>query len=144
MDFGHLEKLNVKGGDTAPFTFYDVVGEPVLHLSPANESNKPYFNALLKRSRKNQRRLQKNNFTAEVIEENREDDRVLYPRFIIKVWDKVVDADGNPAEFNHENVCAFLAALPNWLFDQARTFAVENSNFVEDLVDVEEVAGNLP
>ena len=114
----------------------------MLTLSPATEANKPYFNALLKRSRKNQKRLQGGSFTASVIAENRDDDRVLYPKHIVKGWDKVVDSEGNPAEFNHENLVGFIAALPDWLFDEARTFATEESNFIDEMVEVEEIAGN--
>ena len=140
MNFEHLKKLEVKG--TASFTIYQVEGEPKLILAPATEANKPYFNALLKRSRKNQRRLQGGSFTAAVIAENRDDDRELYPKHVVKGWEDVVNSEGEPAEFNQENVLAFLGALPNWLFDEVRTFATEASSFVEDVVDAEEVSGN--
>ncbi|MHA1859164.1 MAG: hypothetical protein ACTSUU_06935 [Candidatus Thorarchaeota archaeon] len=142
MDFEHLKKLEVKAGETAPFTFYQIVGEPVLHLAPATEANKPYFNALLKRSRKNQRRLQGGNFTATVIAENRDDDRELYPRHIVKGWDQVVDSDGESVPFSKEACADFLTALPDWLFDEARQFAVDASNYVDVEADVEELAGN--
>ena len=142
MSFEHLKKLEVKAGETMPFTFYQIVGEPVLHLAPATEANKPYFNALLKRSRKNQRRLQSGSFTASVITENRDDDRELYPKFIVRGWENVVDSDNNPVTFSAEACSDFLSALPDWLFDEARQFAVDATNFVDVEVDVEEVAGN--
>lgn len=142
MAFEHLKKLEVKAGETAPFTLYQVVGEPVLHLAAATEANKPYFNALLKRSRKNQRRLQSGSFTAALIEENRDDDRELYPKFVVKGWDKIIDSEGNSVPFSVDACNDFLAALPNWLFDEVRQFAVEATNFVDVEVDMEEVAGN--
>jgi len=144
MDFNHLKALEVQSERTAEYTFYQIVGEPVLIVSPATEANKPYFNALLKRSRKNSRRITAGSFTAAVIEENRDDDRVLYPKLIVKGWRKVSDSQGVSQDFSLEKCTAFLAALPDWLFDELRQFCIDPQNFIDDLVDVDELAGNSP
>lgn len=145
MDFGNLKSMEVKGSSTAPFTFYQIEGEPVLHVSPATEANKPYFNELLKRNtnRRVQAALRSGKFTTSMIEENRKNDRKLFPQLVIRGWEKVKDSTGEEAEFNLENVTAFIQALPDWLFDELRNFAGEPLNFVETLLDSEETSGNL-
>jgi hypothetical protein len=143
-DFGNLKSLEVKAEKTAPFTIYQIEGEPMLHLAPATEVNKPYFNALLKRSRKNQRRINSGSFTSAVIQENRDNDRELYPLYVVRGWERVVDSSGNAAEFTPENVRDFLTALPDYLFDEVRNFATEPSNFVSEMVNKEELSGNSP
>lgn len=144
-DFANLKSLEVKAEKTSPFTIYQIEGEPVLHIAPATEANKPYFNALLKRSRKNQRRINSGNFTGAIIQENRDNDRELYPRFVIRGWDEVIDSSGDAVPFNTQNATDFLQALPDWLFDEIRNFATDPQSFVnEPTVDVEELSGNSP
>jgi hypothetical protein len=140
--FSNLRKLEVKAETTAEFTFYQIEGEPILIVAPATEANKPYFNKLLKSSRKNQRRLQSGNFTSAVIAENRDNDRALYPQFIVRGWKKVVDDSGKQTPFSQENVKAFLGELPDWLFDDLRNFAGDPQSFTEESVAAEDVAGN--
>jgi hypothetical protein len=140
--FENLEKLQVNPEKTAAYTIYQIEGEPVLHLAPATEANKPYFNALLKRSRRNQRRIASGSFTAGVIAENRDNDRVLFPKFVIRGWDKMKTADGKPAKADEATYKAFVDALPDYIFDDMRNFATDSQNFVDVLVDAEDVAGN--
>ena len=45
---------------------------------------------------------------------NREQDRDLFPKFVIVGWDGVLDSDGEPVEFTKENCADLLAALPDW------------------------------
>lgn len=142
MEFKGLKNLEVKASKVADFTFYQIEGEPVLHLAPATEANKPYFNALLKVSRKNQSRIMKGNFTAGVIAENRDNDRVLYPKYIVKGWSRMEKVCGD-LPCTPDNVRAFLDQLPDWLFDDVRNFATDSQNFIDLDVDVEETAGNL-
>ncbi len=144
-DFQQLKGLQVVAEKTVPYTLYQVAGEPVLHLAPATEANRPYFNGLLKRSRRNRQRIQAGAFDARVLSDNRDDDRVLYSQFIVKAWEKVVDSKNQPVDFNQENVLDFLNALPNWIFDDLRLFANDSQNFIESpTIDAEEAAGNLP
>jgi hypothetical protein len=141
-DFANLKAMEVRAERTAAFTLYQIEGEPVLHMAPATEANEPYFNELLKRSKRNQRRINAGNFTSGMIQENRDNDRELYPRFVVRGWNRVVDAKGEVAEATEENVKAFLVALPDWLFDEARAFATDPHNYVGDLVDAGELSGN--
>lgn len=139
MDFSHLKKLEVTG-KTARCVLFQVSGEPVLHVAPATEANRPYFVELLKQSRKNRQQIAAGGFSASVIKANRAIDRELYPLFIIKDWEGIVDINGAPVAANTESIREFVDALPDWVFDQIRSFAAEPSNFVG--VSAEEIAGN--
>ena len=147
--FGQLKALKITDEVTAEYTLYDIENQdgssPVLILSPAGELNKAYFNALLRRSRKNMPQIQAQKFDTGLIESNRSNDRVLYSKHIVKGWKKVQDEKGKDVIFNEENCLGFLEALPNWIFDGARNFATKERNFIkEDSPNVEETAGNSP
>jgi hypothetical protein len=142
MDFSHLQKLDV-ADKTARFTVYQIQGEPVLILKPANEANKPYFNAVLKRSRRNVRAIQAGHVNQVMIAETREKDRELFSKFVIVGWENVQDVNGEQVPFSSAACEEFLRALPNWLFDEIRNFAGMSLNFTEDAPNVEEAAGNL-
>ena len=138
-DFSYLSKLNVSTGSTSEYTMFEITGEPVIILGPATEVNKPYFNAFLKRTR---RSLAKgNDITPETMARNRDDDRALYPQFVMKGWRNVVDSEGKPVPFSVEAATEFVKQLPDWLFDGMRNHATSPRNFFHG-VDVEELQGN--
>jgi len=141
MDFSHLKNLDVKDR-TARFPIHQIAGAPALIMKPATEANKPYFNAVLKRSRRNVRALKAGAINQVMIAENREQDRELFPKFVVTGWEGVTDSKGKDAEFNRENCEAFLRALPDWIFDEVRDFAGNSVNFTEDMQDAEVKAGN--
>lgn len=141
MKFGYLKKLDVTN-KTADFTIHQIEGAPVLVLKPATEVNKPYFNAVLKRSRRNVRALKAGAVNTAMIAENREQDRELFPKFVIETWRDVVDSQRKSVEFNRENCEEFLRALPDWIFDEIRDFAGNSTNFTDDAPDIEEKAKN--
>lgn len=141
MDFSHLKNLDVKDR-TARFPIHQIAGAPALIMKPATEANKPYFNAVLKRSRRNVRALKAGAINQVMIAENREQDRELFPKFVVTGWEGVTDSKGKEAEFNRENCEAFLRALPDWIFDEVRDFAGNSVNFTEDMQDAEVKAGN--
>jgi len=140
--FDNLKRLSINSEMTAELTLYRVEGEPVLILAPANEVNKPYFNELLRMSRKGRTRSAASLVNAAVIKENRDNDRELYPRFVIRGWRRVRGSDGKEVEATPENVRAFCDQLPDWLFDEVRTFAMEIENFIPSETTPEEVSGN--
>lgn len=142
FDFSHLE---VDGTDEADFTMFFLDGHPKLTLSPAGEANKPYFNEFSRRMRQRQAQLKISGINAEMIKAHRNDDRENYPMHVIKGWDGIRDREGNLVAFTQENVRAFIAALPNELFDLIREFAQDLSNFRPGIMtpaSMEEVAGN--
>lgn len=144
VDFSHVQQLEVTSERTVPFTLHQITingKTPVLHVAPATDANKPYFNALLKRASKVGRAVKAGKMTAAMLEENREEDRDLYPRHVIKGWDDVLEAGGEYVPFGTDACHDFIAALPNWVFDDVRNFCGEASNFVE-VMDVQVVAKN--
>ena len=142
MDFSHLQQLKVTDANTADYVFHNIPGEPVLQVKYAGESNKPYFNELLRKAEHLAKRKAKINVG--MIQDNRERDTVLYPRHIVVGWSKPpVDKNGVPAPYTRENVEAFLKAIPTEEFDELRDFCRDPYNF-RDEVDTASAAGNSP
>lgn len=144
FNFGNVQKLEVTGEMTADYTLHDIVQDPspVLILAPATGANKDYFNGLLRRSRKNMTKITAQNFDISLIKANRNDDRVLYSKFVVKGWKHVKDTKGKDVPFTQESVLGFLQALPDWLFDEVRNFAGNARSFLTDVIEEEEVAKN--
>lgn len=138
-NFSHLKKLEVSGNKTVEFTIFQIEGEPSLHVVAASESNRGYFNELL---RKGGKRQAKKKVDAATVKSNREEDRVLYAKHIVKGWTGVNDANGKEVEFTEGECLGFLSSLPDWLFDELRAFASDIQNFIDAPIDVEEKAKN--
>ncbi len=139
-DFSHLKKLDVTEEKTVEYPIYQINGEPTLILKPATEANKPYFNAVLKRSKRNIRAV-KGGINRKIIDDNRDEDKELYPKYVIAGWYDQIDAKGKKVEFSVKNCTDFIKALPNWIFDDIRAYASESSNYFES-IDIETKLGN--
>lgn len=144
-DFSHLKGLDVSTDKTAEFHLHQITVNgktPVLIVAPATEANKPYFNALLKRAGKSARQVRAGAISSGMIAENRDEDRDLYPKHVVKGWRDVIDGKtGEDVKFSAKECRAFLEALPDWLFDDCRNFCGNPANFT-DVVDVEVHAKN--
>lgn len=143
-DFSHLQKHALTAERTAEFTFYQLAGEPTFIVVSASDTNRDFTNAVLKRSGKNMRRVRNGAMTAGMLKEARDQDRELYPRYIIKGWLNVQDAKGKSVAFTPGVCHEYLKALPDYLFDELRAYCDMPANFLEeeDMVDVEQVAKN--
>lgn len=132
-DFSHLQDLQVAPGKTAEFTFFAIKGEPVLTVAPATEANKPYFNAILKRTRNTARRMKASGgLSAALLAQNRQEDCELYAKFIVRSWSMVKNRKGELVPFSAEACLEFLKALPSYMLDELRNFCAEQSNFLDD------------
>lgn len=144
-DFSHLKDLDVSTERVARFTLHQIAVNgktPTLLVAPATEANSAYFNALLKRANKSARAVRAGNINTGMIAENREEDRELYPRHVVKGWEDMVDGKtGEDVKFDRDECVNFLANLPDWLFDDIRNFCGNPANFVET-VDIETQAKN--
>lgn len=130
-DFSHLAGLDPKGDKLVPYIMDQIEGAPTIWFLPGTDANRPYLNETLKRANarvKGGRRTRR--VTVDTIEASREEDRELLAKFCAKRWD-VKDADGMAVEFTVENCIEFFKALPNWLFDEVRTFVTDPGNFIE-------------
>lgn len=141
MDFG-LNKFEVDG-KIARFEV-PYLGA-VLLLRPATEANKPYFNQVLKRSKRRVNAVRRGNLDAKMLAEGREEDRELFPKYVIADWEGVTDKDGVEVPFSIDNCADFVRGgsdgMPDWMFDEIRNFASDIPNFIE-LMDVEGAVKN--
>ena len=143
-DFSHLKKLDVSVGQTTEYVFNQITvndKSPVLIVAPATEANKPYFNALLRRAGKTTRQVRSGSINIGMLEDNRTEDRSLYPKHVVKGWRDVTDAGGDDVPFSVESCTDFLTALPDWLFDELRSFCGNPASFA-DVLDSEATAKN--
>jgi hypothetical protein len=142
--FGRLKKFTTTG--RLYWMEMPELGEKArLQLRPAAESNKPYYNALLRTAGKRQRKIAKHGLSIEDIQNNRAEDRVLFAKYVIADWDGVQDDQGEPVPFSEDNVKELCDQLPDILFDQIRNEAGNLSNFYDDdeqVPDADELAGN--
>lgn len=138
-NFSYLNQLEVKPTSTVDYVLHEITVNgktPVLEVAPATDANTQYFNELLKRGSRTQRQVKAGKVNSGMIAENRDEDRTLYPKYVIKGWRDMLDADGTEVKFTVNNATDFLAQLPDWLFDNVRSFCGEPQNFTETL-DVE-------
>ncbi len=147
MSFKHLNKLAVTEELRAKITLYDIENPdgtfPVLEVAPAGQSHKAYFNALLRRSKRNMPQIQAQAFDSAMIEDNRAQDKTLYSKHILKGWTDVKDDKGKDVVFTEEQGLGFLEALPPWIFDKVRVFCTKAENFIDQPTpDVEGTSGN--
>ena len=143
-NFEYLKGLDVTNDQVKEYPISEITVNglvPVLLVASSTEANKPYFNALLKRAGKSARAVRAGKLTAAMLEENREEDKDLYPRFVIRGWTDVLDGDGKALKYSNSDCADFIDALPNWIFDDLRVFCGNPANFA-DLIDVEVNAKN--
>jgi hypothetical protein len=145
-NFDHLKNLEVTAESTADYTLYQVEDpetgkSPTLIVAPATDANAPYFNALLKRSRKYARQLKARNVSVDTLQQSRGEDKILYPRHVIKGWRDVFDSKGKPVKFSQEACIEFFQSIPDWIFEDIRTFAGDPTNFLDtdESIDAEAV-----
>lgn len=138
-DFSHLKQLEITG--TAQYPLTELEGCPILIVKPSGETNKEYFNALLRATGAGKRQ-KKRKVDAAMVSEIRNKDKALYPQHVIVGWEGMKDANGDGVPFSSDAASDFIAQLPDWVFDGIRAFCGEPESFIEDIIDVEEQAGN--
>lgn len=139
-DFSHLKKLDISPDKTEEYTLFQLNGSPKLICAPATADNKPFFNETLKKAKAG--RVSQKNLNAEVVAKNREDDKEIIARHIIKGWTGIKDKAGKVVPFSQEAALDFLKALPDWIFDDFRNWVQNADNFVSYGEESEEVTKN--
>ena len=139
-EYTHLEKHKPKG--IARFEFWDLEGHdgktpPWVDVVLANSSNKPYFNAALKAQAKyrQQQRIAAGKMNANDVEINRNVDRALYPKYVVKDWGNILSDEKDSPKFSEAECRKWFKSLPDHIFDKLRDFAPQPENFVADEVD---------
>jgi len=157
---------------TTTYTFPTSPSLGRLHVRHAGQANKGYTDALAKLTAKTgaARRIARGQVTADLLRENLNMDRRLFPRFVINGWDggearegdtlldgqiakggeilPFLDSDGQEVPFSLPACEAFLKALPDWLMQDLSQFCGNPVNFTNDEeieadeLDFEDTAGN--
>lgn len=142
-DFSHLKNLDVQAKTTRYQMDQITVNgmAPVFIVASATEANKPYFNALLKKANQASKAVRRGKISSDLISKNRAEDRDLYPKHIILGWEDVLDSDGATVPYSKAEAKELIESLPDWLFDDLRTFCGDPANFA-DTLDVEIIAKN--
>jgi len=113
-------------------------------LAPATEANPAYYNAMLKLSGKRVRQMVKSDqITAEDAALNRDDDRELYPKFVIRSWEFVEGEPGGDGvgedgfvPFSRGNAAQLCRLLPDHLMDRLRNHGATPERFYGEADEV--------
>lgn len=149
FDFSHMQIEDATAEYELP-PLSKLMPEPILIVRTATNENAKYNAASLRMSgKRNRRLLSGSSLSAVHAKQDRDEDRILYPKYVVVGWSGVVDKDSSPVKFNHDNCKAFIAALPTWLFDRLRIFCMRPEGFLpeDDALEMIEpdpvdVAGN--
>ncbi len=150
--FKNLNQYTLSGSSRMRLPMPELGVKAVLILAPALEVNEPYYNAMLKMSGQRQRALRKSNsVTAADVDQARDEDRVLYPRYVVTGWEGI-EGDGEGLDengcvpFTRENSMKLCHVLPPHLMDYIRDEASTPQRFYPDdeiaPPDVDELAKN--
>ena len=144
--FNNIRKqAKVDAETTVPYTFDMLEGFPTLHVVAATKENKPYINALLERTKTPKRRQRKRrdfdtDEALKMLEKQGEIDIDLYPQFVIKGWENVVDDKGAEVPFSVEAAKEFCNAIQGPLFEELQIFCTDYHNFTD--LETENTAKN--
>lgn len=132
---------------TSTFTFDTLDGKPTVQCRFAGEYNKPYFSKFIAGSEvaKSARKGGKIKVSARVFEQTRDLDKKLYPESVVFGFvegEEPIDTGGGRVPYTTENCRDFLAALPDYMFDELRTYCSDLDNFGSDYIEDPEELGN--
>ena len=136
--FKNLDKFDISNA-TAWLDMPELGPKARILIGPATEVNEPYHNAMLKMSGKRIRRMAKSDrLTAEDAVMSRDEDRVLYPLFVIRGWeffegDDAVDMDEDGyVPYSRLNAQKLCHQMPTHMMDRVRHEASTPERFYPD------------
>lgn len=150
-DFSYLQELEVDASATATCTLSITINgrHPRLIGRFAGEGNSRYWNEVLKSQAKSVKAISKGKITSDMVEEGREQDIGLYPKYVLTGWKDVLSADKKSGlkevPFSQDACEAFLSALPRRVLAEVTAFFSDPDNFAASSLTVEAVeqkAGN--
>lgn len=145
--FKDFSRFNVEG-KTAWLDVPELGSKARIQFRPATEANVHYFNASqqLATARSRGKMLSNEAMNAEDYERSREDDRTLFPKFVISGWENVEGSDDDFVPFSRANAAVLCRDIPGHIFDGWRVFAKMPQSFYDlpdpKADDVDELAGN--
>jgi len=128
FNFDHLQIE----GKTARFDMPMVSPGAYLEVLTAAEANAAYHEASVALSGSRVRNVATGQAQADRrnADLDRNEDRELYPLHVVVGWGGIEDTGGNPVPWSTAECAKFLAALPDWVFDRLRIFAMRPERFV--------------
>ena len=148
FDFSNLNKLDITG-KTSKCYLPDLDDDAYIEVLAADESNKMYYQAVMKMGAKvAQVKVRRGRIDPTILNDQREMDRVLFPKSVIRSWGSIHTATGESVEFSEPAVqalCDQLCKSAPRVFDELRAHANIPANFMdaEDLdIQPENLAGN--
>ncbi len=130
VDFSYLASLEIPN-EAKPYSM-DIQGEDaILHLLPAAESNKPYWNAVLRYNNDKLKGGKKSNkVDAASVAKNRKIDQQLIAGHCLVGWEGIKETNGTDVPFTKENGLEFLSSLPGHMFDPIKNWAADKENYL--------------
>lgn len=141
VDFSHLKKHAVQGDKPRKFTMVYGDESVTLHCLPAGESNKDFWNAVLRKvASAPSTSPAANDKTAA---KNRIEDAKAFAKYCLVGWDEdpkdksqnpMLDAKGKVVPFSDEAAESFLLAVAehaHYAFDELRTWIANERNFTD-------------
>lgn len=132
-------KQRVDGGKVATLKIPEVTPGAALHLRHASIARGAYRLELLRGVAASGENLRVKvdaakdaNALLGLLEITRELDYAIYAKTVLVGWEGIVDDEDQEVPFSVESAEEFLRALPEWLFDEIRVFALQKSNFDTD------------
>ncbi|RLE25520.1 MAG: hypothetical protein DRJ50_02770 [Actinobacteria bacterium] len=143
FNFSNVSAREVVPSQIGTYTIVELDGAPKLLGVCAGEKNKSLRAAVNKANAQRGARATRNadavNMQARAIV------RAQFPKHVIKGWEDVIDADGEPVVFSPEACDAFLRALPDWILQGVIEYFADPENFAGVGVtagEIGEVSGN--
>lgn len=144
--FEHLSKLEIQKDRTRKYSLHELGEGVALEVAPAMQSNKGYYNALLKSSSKLETGAKTRRGVdvdiADVADKTRNDERQLYGEYVVIGWCGICNSQGEEVPFSREAAMELMQKLPDYMFDRLRVFCAQPANWTEEAFDTETVAGN--
>ncbi len=129
FDFAHCEIAD----RTVRFEMPMVSPEAYLIVRPATSENKQFNAGTLRMGGKRQRQVvQQGAMTIADVDADVEEDRVLYPKYVVVGWGGIFNKVGELVPFNLENCRAFIRKLPAYIFNRLRLFCMRPENFLPE------------
>ena len=130
--FSHLKKLDV--AEAMSWMDLPELGPKArLLLKFAGDSNAPYYNEMLKKAGKRARQMiRTDQVDSAMLAANRQDDRELFPFYIISNWEHVPDEKGKNVQYNRKHAQELCEQLPAWVFDKVRNHAATPERFLPE------------
>ena len=132
-DFSFLDDMKVTGEDLSDCVLFSIIlpngKNPTLIGRHGGESNPAYANAILKGSVKQQKMVKAGMITVGMMQQNRDQDRRLYPMHVITGWKDVCDGSKKDVVFSAEACASFFEHLPDDIFDDVREHFGNPRNF---------------